>query len=121
MDAQGPDAAQRRPLLPYRSEAKVISARSAISEFLARGTRRWLAWRMNTLPTGDSIPDDPHLANDIGVPDTPARDMETAQDTLGASNAGQRVPSAGDTGDTGQDLTGAQSDLDDVHRPTETN
>lgn len=93
---------------------------TAISELLARGAHRWLAERMNTIPTGDSIPDDPHLANDIGVPDTPARDMETAQDPLGMTNAGQRVPSAGDTGDTGQDLAGAQSDLDDAHRPTET-
>lgn len=91
-----------------------------ISELLARGAHRWLAGRMNTLPTGDSIPDDPHLANDIGVPDTPAPDMETAQDPLGVANAGQRVPSAGDPGDSGQDLAGAQSDLDDVHRPTET-
>lgn len=75
---------------------------------------------MNTIPTGDSLPDDPHLANDIGVPDTPGQDMETAQDALGATNAGQEVPSAGDTGDSGQDLAGAQRDLDDVHRPTET-
>ena len=75
---------------------------------------------MNTIPTGADIPDDPHLADDVGVPDTPARDMETAQDSLGATNAGQRVPSAGGTGNSGQDLTGAQSDLDDVHRPTET-
>ena len=76
---------------------------------------------MATIPSGDNLPDDPHLANDIGIPGTPARDVETTQDPLGMANAGQRVPSAADTGDTGQDLTGAQSDLDDARRPTETN
>ncbi|MGQ1837800.1 hypothetical protein ACT4S2_05030 [Kocuria turfanensis] len=48
---------------------------------------------------GNQLPDDPHLADDVGVPDTPARDLETAQDPLGQTNAGQRVPSAGDAED----------------------
>lgn len=52
---------------------------------------------MNTIPaSGNQLPDDPHLADDVGVPDTPAHDLETAQDPLGQTNAGQRVPSAGD-------------------------
>ncbi|MFI7494806.1 hypothetical protein ACH9D2_08810 [Kocuria sp. M4R2S49] len=55
---------------------------------------------MDTTPgSGNQLPDDPHLADDIGVPDTPARDLETAQDPLGQTNAGQRVPSAGDADD----------------------
>lgn len=78
---------------------------------------------MNTTPTGDDIPDDPHLADDIGVPDTPARDMATAPDPIGLSNAGQRAFGVSDVdaaGASGQDLTGDQSDLDDPHRPAGT-
>ncbi|GGG63485.1 hypothetical protein GCM10011374_28610 [Kocuria dechangensis] len=66
---------------------------------------------MNTTPaSGDSIPDDPHLADDVGVPDTPARDLETAQDPLGQTNAGQRLPGVSDAGTPTHEVTGDDQD-----------
>lgn len=63
-----------------------------------------------TSGAGSPLPDDPHLADDVGVPDTPARDLGTAQEPLGQTNAGQRVPSAGDAADPADPDVGVDAD-----------
>ncbi|MCM3689245.1 MULTISPECIES: hypothetical protein [Kocuria] len=66
---------------------------------------------MNTTPaSGDRIPDDPHLADDVGVPDTPARDLETAPEPSGLTNAGQRIPGVSDAGEPAHEVTGDDQD-----------
>jgi len=60
--------------------------------------------------SGDDIPDDPHLAEDIGVADTPGRDLETAQEPIGLTNAGQRVPGVSDAGTPAHEVTGEDQD-----------
>ncbi|MFI7483593.1 hypothetical protein ACH9EU_14405 [Kocuria sp. M1R5S2] len=73
---------------------------------------------MNTTPaSGDQLPDDPHLADDVGVPDTPARDMETAEDPLGQTNAGQRLPGVADAGTTDHGIGGDDQDPAGGYRP----
>lgn len=55
---------------------------------------------MDTTPaSGDQLPDDPHLAEDIGVAaDTPAEDMEQEPLPTGQTNAGQQVSGVRDAG-----------------------
>lgn len=63
-----------------------------------------------TSASGDQLPDDPHLAQDIGVPDTPARDMANAPEPGGLTNAGQRVPGVADAGSPAHEVTGDDQD-----------
>lgn len=54
---------------------------------------------MNTTPaSGDQLPDDPHLAEDIGVTETPTQEAEDEAMPTGMTNAGQQVSGVRDVG-----------------------
>ncbi|MCJ8505871.1 hypothetical protein MRU69_13575 [Kocuria flava] len=67
---------------------------------------------MNTTPaSGDQLPDDPHLAEDIGAaPDTPAEDMAREPLPTGQTNAGQQVSGVREAGRPEHEITGEHQD-----------
>lgn len=67
---------------------------------------------MNTTPaSGDQLPDDPHLAEDIGVAaDTPADDMADEPLPTGQTNAGHQVSGVSEAGTPSHEISGDEQD-----------
>ncbi|MFF0991036.1 hypothetical protein [Kocuria nitroreducens] len=75
---------------------------------------------MNTTPaSGDQLPDDPHLAEDIGTaPDTPAEDMAREPMPTGLTNAGQQVSGVREAGSPDHEIGGGGQDpAEGGHQP----
>ncbi|MEX5236481.1 hypothetical protein [Kocuria arenosa] len=67
---------------------------------------------MDTTPAaGGQLPDDPHLAEDIGTAaDTPAEDMAREPMPTGQTNAGQQVSGVREAGTPAHEITGDGQD-----------
>lgn len=75
---------------------------------------------MDTTPaSGAQLPDDPHLAEDIGqAPDTPVEDMAREPMPTGQTNAGQQVSGVREAGTPDPEITGdGQDPAEGGHRP----
>lgn len=75
---------------------------------------------MDTTPaSGAQLPDDPHLAEDVGAAaDTPAADIAREPAPTGQTNAGQQVSGVREAGTPAHEITGdAQGPAEGGHQP----